>query len=206
MHYVTDLHLHSKYSRAVSHDMILPTMSRIAKVKGLDILSAADWTHPLWFKEIQAQLTEAGEGIYTLKSESQNAEKKTYFILSTEISSIYKEKDKLRRIHNLVFAPNFLTADRINKALLARGANLSSDGRPIIGMSSHNLLELILSIDEAAFLIPCHVWTPHFGLYGSASGYDSIEESFEELSKYIYGIETGLSSDPEMNWQMKESR
>ena len=136
MHYVTDLHLHSKYSRAVSQDMILSTMSRIAKIKGLDILSAADWTHPLWFKEIQAQLTEAGEGIYSLKSDAKE-EEKTHFILSTEISSIYKDKDKLRRIHNLVFAPNFHTAERINKALLARGANLSSDGRPIIGISSH---------------------------------------------------------------------
>jgi uncharacterized protein (TIGR00375 family) len=193
--------------------MILPTMARIGKIKGLDILSASDWTHPLWFKEIQAQLVEAEEGVYKLKNQSskiktttQNPkiDKEIYFILSTEISSIYKDKDKLRRIHNLVFTPDLKTAERITKALMARGANLMADGRPIIGLSSHNLLELILSIDERAFLIPCHVWTPHFGLYGSASGYDSIEESFEELSKYIYGIETGLSSDPEMNWQMQE--
>ena len=147
MRYITDLHLHSKYSRAVSQDMALSTMSRMGRVKGLDILSAADWTHPLWFKEIQAQLVEVEEGMYSLKSEVKE-EKKIHFVLSTEIASIYKDKEKLRRIHNLVLAPNFAIAERINKALLARGANLSSDGRPIIGLSSRNLLEIILSISE----------------------------------------------------------
>lgn len=206
MQYVADLHLHSKYSRAVSRDMILSTMARMATLKGLDILSIPDWTHPLWFKEIQAQVTEAGEGIYTLKSQATNPkpQKSTLFVFATEISSIYKDKDKLRRIHNLVFAPSLEAAGKITKALMGRGANLMSDGRPIIGLSSKALLELVLSVDDQAFLIPCHVWTPHFGMYGSASGYSSIEESFDSMSSKIYGIETGLSSDPEMNWQMGE--
>ena len=217
MQYVTDLHLHSKYSRAVSQDMVLPIMARYARQKGLDILTASDWTHPLWFKEIQSQLEEKYEGVYSLKSEYQstksetnsnhqnsNDQKETLFILSTEISSIYTQGGKLRRIHNLVFAPNFEVAEKISKELVRRGCNLNADGRPIIGLSSKALLELILSIDERTLLVPCHVWTPHFGIYGSASGFDSLGESFEELSKYIYGIETGLSSDPEMNWQIPE--
>ncbi len=203
MHYVTDLHLHSKYSRAVSQNMTFPVMAQYAKQKGIDILTASDWTHPLWFKEIQRNLAKAGDGIYALKSEV-NLPKKTLFLLSTEIATIYKQGEKLRRIHNLIFVPNIETAEKVNKELLRRGCNLSADGRPIIGMSSKNLLELILSVDDKSFLIPCHIWTPHFGIYGSASGFDSLEEAFGELAHYIYGIETGLSSDPDMNWQIAE--
>jgi uncharacterized protein (TIGR00375 family) len=206
MQIVADLHLHSRYSRAVSQDMILPTMARMAQLKGIDLLTASDWTHPLWFKEIQMQLEEVGEGVYGLKQRAKGLEQRgeVRFILTTEIASIFKQHGKLRRIHNLVFAPNFSVANEISNALRKRGCNLSSDGRPIIGLSSKELLELILSIDERSFLIPCHVWTPHFGMYGSASGFDAIEESFGELGEYIYGIETGLSSDPDMNWQIPE--
>ena len=200
MDFVADLHLHSKYSRAVSQAMVLPEIARWGAKKGIDILSAADWTHPLWMREIKAQLEEKEEGLYGLKSQII----KPLFLLSTEIASIYKQGEKLRRIHNLIFAPNMETAEKISKELIKRGCNLHSDGRPIIGITSKNLLELIMTIDERAMLIPCHVWTPHFGVYGSASGFDSLEEAFGELSKYIYGIETGLSSDPEMNWTMKE--
>lgn len=210
MDYVADLHLHSKYSRAVSRDMVLPTMAHWARLKGIDILSATDWTHPLWFREIRNQLEEKYEGLYRLKSQissnkPQAAEKREpLFLLSVEIASIYSQGGKLRRIHNLVFAPNFDVVDKISKELTKRGCNLLSDGRPIIGLSSKQLLELILAIDQRAMLIPCHVWTPHFGIYGSASGFDSLDESFGEYSEYIYGIETGLSSDPEMNWQVAE--
>lgn len=217
MQIVADLHLHSRYSRAVSQDMVLPTMARMAALKGINLLTASDWTHPLWFKEIQMQLDEVENGIYALKSQIANSKRQTNpknqnsnnntitkFLLSTEIASIFKQGGKLRRIHNLVFAPNFSVAEKISNALRKRGCNLSSDGRPIIGLSSRELLELILGIDERAFLIPCHVWTPHFGMYGSASGFDSIIESFGDMGKYIYGIETGLSSDPDMNWQIPE--
>lgn len=203
MHYVTDLHLHSKYSRAVSPQMTLPVMASYARQKGIDILTAADFTHPVWFKEIKSQLVESTEGFYKLKDDVNGA-REIYFMLSTELSSIYKQGDKLRRIHNLIFVPSFEVAEKVTKALVGRGCNLNADGRPIIGISSVALLELLLSIDERAFLIPCHIWTPHFGVYGSASGFDSLEEAFGKYSKYIYGIETGLSSDPDMNWQVKE--
>lgn len=203
MQFVTDLHLHSKYSRAVSPQMTLPVMARLAQQKGLDILSACDFTHPVWFKEVSVLLQEETEGLYVLKSEADSL-KKTHFLFSTEIASIYKQGEKLRRIHNLVFAPNIETVEKINSALVKRGCNLNADGRPIIGLTSKQLLELILEINERSFLIPAHVWTPHFGIYGSASGFDSLEEAFGDMSKYIYGIETGLSSDPDMNWSRAE--
>ena len=199
MRYVADLHLHSKYSRAVSQDMVLPVMAEYAKKKGLDILTTGDFTHPLWFRGIKTQLEEYSEGIYKLKDE-----KETLFMLTTEISSIYSQGGRTRRIHNLVFSPSVETCENINQELFKRGCNLTSDGRPIIGLSSKYLLELLLSIDEKIILIPCHAWTPWFALYGSFSGFDSIEECFGEYSKYIYAVETGLSSDPEMNWRIKE--
>lgn len=202
MQFVTDLHLHSKYSRAVSPQMTLPVMTQYAREKGIDILSAADFTHPLWFKEMQNLLQEAEEGMYTVKETTEA--KVVRFLLSTEISSIYKQGDKLRRIHNLIFVPNLTVAEKINKELVRRGCNINADGRPIVGISSRNLLEMILSIDDRCYLIPCHIWTPHFGIYGSASGFDSLEEAFGDLAPQIFGIETGLSSDPDMNWQVKE--
>lgn len=218
MLYVADFHLHSKYSRAVSQSMNLQVMSEFARQKGIDLLTASDWTHTLWFKEIQGLLEEAGEGVYRLRSEISNfkslpagrqgqisnKQKEVYFILSTEISSIYKQGEKLRRIHNLVFVPNFEVAEKVNRELLKRGCNLSADGRPIIGLSSRNLLEMLLDIDERCLLIPCHVWTPHFGVYGSKSGFDTLEEAFGDLAPYVYGVETGISSDPEMNWRIPE--
>jgi uncharacterized protein (TIGR00375 family) len=200
MRYIADLHLHSKYSRAVSQAMVLPEMSKWAVKKGIDLLTTSDFTHPLWFREIKGLLTEDGEGIYKLK----NSTEPTRFLLSTEISSIYSQGGRVRRIHNLLFAPNIQVAEKIKEALTQAGCNLSSDGRPIIGLSSRNLLELCLNIDKKIILIPCHAWTPHFGIYGSASGFDSLDEAFGDLSKYVYGIETGISSDPFMNWQISE--
>ncbi|HYM64951.1 MAG TPA: endonuclease Q family protein [Candidatus Sulfotelmatobacter sp.] len=201
MEFVADLHLHSKYSRAVSRDMNLFNMDLWASKKGLDILSASDWTHPLWFREIQKELTEDTKGLFKLKG---NKNSKTRFLLSVEVSSIYSQGGKVRRIHNLIWSPSFETCEKINKELIKRGCNLSSDGRPIIGLSSIQLIELVLSIDKEALIIPCHAWTPWFSLYGSNSGFDSIEECFGDYAKYIYAVETGLSSDPYMNWQIKE--
>ncbi len=200
MKFVADLHVHSKYSRAVSQAMVLPEMQKLADKKGIDLVSAADFTHPIWFREISAQLVEDGEGVYRLKGSND----KTRFVLSTEISSIYSQGGKVRRIHNLVFVPNLDTAQKFSSELLKRGCNLGSDGRPIIGLSSRNLLDLLLNTDPRSFLIPCHAWTPWFSLYGSNSGFDSIDECFMDLSKEIYGVETGLSSDPEMNWRIPE--
>lgn len=187
--------------------MTLPTMALWARLKGLSILSSSDYTHPLWMREMQGYLEEYGEGLYRIKHEFSKAPDgmiDPLFLLSTEISSIYKQGDKLRRIHNLLFVPSFEVALKINSELSKRGCNLNADGRPIIGLSSENLLELALTIDKRCILIPCHVWTPHFGVYGSASGFDSLEEAFGKLHKYVYGIETGLSSDPVMNWQIPE--
>ncbi len=205
---VADLHLHSKYSRAVSNQMILPLMAQVGEQKGIDVLATGDWTHPMWFREMRSQLEESEEGLYKIKDKGegvQGSEKKEMrFLLSVEISSIYSQGGKGRRIHNLVFVPNLETAEKVNKELTKRGCNLSSDGRPIIGLSSKNLLSLLLEIDERSLLIPAHIWTPWFGIYGQLSGFNSLDEAFEELAPYVYGIETGLSSDPEMNWQIRE--
>ena len=200
---VADLHLHSKYSRAVSPQMVLSVMSIFARQKGINLITASDFTHPLWFREIENELEEVSDGIYGLKTERE-LDNRTSFLLSTEISCIYTQKVKGRRVHNLIFAPNLQTAEKINKEMMQRGFNLNSDGRPIIGLSSKNLLQLIMEIDERCFLIPCHVWTPWFGIYGQMSGFESLDEAFEDLAPYVYGIETGLSSDPEMNWSIKE--
>lgn len=203
MDFVTDLHLHSQYSRAVSQSMNLLVMSQFARQKGIEILSAADWTHPIWFREIKSQLEETKEGLFTLKNPIDDGEE-IYFLLSTEISCIFSQKGKSHRMHNLILAPSFRAAEKIQHELIKRGANLSSDGRPIIGLTSKQLLQLILECDERAMLIPCHIWTPWFSLFGANSGFDSIDECFEDMSEYIYGIETGLSSDPQMNWQIAE--
>jgi uncharacterized protein (TIGR00375 family) len=201
MNYITDLHLHSKYSRAVSQQMTLPNMNEWGRKKGLNILATGDWTHPLWFRHILDVLEEKKEGLFGMKN---GAKEDPLFLLSTEVSSIYSQGGKGRRIHNLIFSPSIETVEKINKEMVNRGFNLNSDGRPIIGLSSRNLLEMVLSIDKTALVIPCHAWTPWFSLYGSMSGFDSIEECYGDYAKFIFGVETGLSSDPEMNWRIKE--
>lgn len=197
---MSDLHLHSKYSRAVSQDMVLSEMARWAKIKGIDVLATGDWTHPLWIREIQSQLVEKSDGLFGL----ENSPSDILFLLSTEISSIYQQDGRLRRVHDLVFAPSFETVSKINAELLKRGCNLASDGRPIIGLSCKELAELVFSIDKTCLIVPAHAWTPWFALYGSMSGFDSIEEAFGEYAKNICAVETGLSSDPAMNWRVKE--
>ncbi len=198
MSIIADLHIHSKYSRAVSQRMDLFEIGNWADKKGIGLVTTGDWTHPLWLREIKQNLKEVSPGIYQL------AKQKTKFILTTELSSIYTQGDKVRRIHNLIFSPSIEVVEKINKELQRRGANLLSDGRPILGISSKDLLALLLEIDENILFIPCHIWTPWFSLFGSKSGFNSIEESFGELSQHIYAIETGLSSDPIMNWQIKD--
>lgn len=198
MSIIADLHIHSKYSRAVSQRMDLFEIGNWADKKGIGLVTTGDWTHPLWLREIKQNLKEVSPGIYQL------AKQKTKFILTTELSSIYTQGDKVRRIHNLIFSPSIEVVEKINKELQRRGVNLLSDGRPILGISSKDLLALLLEIDENILFIPCHIWTPWFSLFGSKSGFDSIGESFGELSQHIYAIETGLSSDPIMNWQIKD--
>jgi uncharacterized protein (TIGR00375 family) len=200
MQVIADLQLHSKYSRAVSKDMVIPVMAAWGRRKGIDLLATGDWTHSLWMVELQANLEEVSEGIFRSKADPSGAK----FLLSTEISSIYTQGGRVRRVHTLIFAPNFSVARKINGELLKRGCNLSSDGRPIVGLSCKQLAEIVLAVDEKCLLIPAHCWTPHFALYGPRSGFDSIEECFGEFSNQIFAVESGLSSDPAMNWRIKE--
>jgi len=184
----------------------LPTMALWAEKKGIDLLTTADWTHPLWLKEIETQLEEAGEGIYKLKTNPPaGGEKlKTKFILTTEIANIYTQGGKGRRIHTLFFAPNLATVHKINEAIVRRGGNLMSDGRPILGLSLEQMCELVWGVDERVMVVPSHIWTPWFSIFGSKSGFDSIEECFGKYSDRIYSVETGLSSDVLMNWKIKD--
>lgn len=204
MQIIADLQLHSKYSRAVSNKMDLHGIAVWASRKGIQLVATGDWQHPVWFKEIQEQLKEVSPGIFALRERPTEQKNDVYFMLSTEISSIYTDGGRGRRIHNLVWSPSIAVSQKIINQLIARGANLVADGRPIVGITSKNLLKLILDVDERCMLIPAHAWTPWFGHYGSMSGYDSLEECYGDMSKYVYAIETGLSSDPLMNWQMSE--
>ncbi|HNP89016.1 MAG TPA: endonuclease Q family protein [Candidatus Woesebacteria bacterium] len=208
MELVADLHLHSKYSRAVSPRMNILEMASWAEKKGINLLGTGDWTHPLWLKELK-ELLEENDGILRLKAKKKNNSRsegvqESQFLLSAEISSIYHEKGKLRRIHNLVFAPSFAAVDKIIRELKKRGANLDSDGRPIIGLSAKNLGELVFTADKECLLIPAHIWTPWFSLYGSKSGFDSIEDCLGPFAENIFAVETGISSDPAMNWRISE--
>ncbi len=203
MYLIADLHLHSKYSRAVSQKMDLEEIALWTRKKGIDLAATADWTHPLWFREIKNKLIEVAPGIFSLKTADKKLAQ-TKFILATEVSSIYSQNNKVYRIHNLIFSPSIQSAEKFNAILQKKGVNLISDGRPTMGISARDLYAMLLNVDKNNFLIPCHVWTPWFSLYGSRSGFDSIKECFLDLEKEIYAIETGLSSDPWMNWQIKE--
>ncbi len=195
---ILDLHIHSKYSRACSPELVLPKIAKACEVRGIDIVSTGDFTHPGWFEHIKENLVEDTSGIYKLKDGSSP----TKFIIGTELAVIKKHKDKTRRVHLCVFAPNIEIAEKFNKKLEKDGFNLKSDGRPIIGLTAKQLLELILGVDDRMVMIPAHAWTPWFGILGSKGGYDSLEDAFEELTPHIFAIETGLSSDPLMNWQV----
>ncbi len=181
--------------------MTPPVISDWAKKKGIDLVATGDWTHPIWYRELRANLVESGKGIYKQKDAPEGSPS---FLLSTEISSIYTQGGRGHKIHTLVFAPDFDTVEKINRELTLRGANLLSDGRPITGLTAKNVAEIALTVNSDCLIIPAHAWTPHFSLYGSISGFDSIEECFGEFAPQIYAIETGLSSDPAMNWRIAE--
>ncbi len=198
MRIIADLQIHSKYSRACSQDLNPYSIGLWADKKGIQVIGTGDFTHPKWLKELKEALKETKPGLYQLKDKSAKA----YFLLTSEISSIYKQGEKLRRQHTCVFAPNFAAADKFIAGLEAVGANLKSDGRPITGIHCDDLVKIALEADKRNFIVPAHVWTPHFGAFGSLSGFDSIEEAFGQQAKHIYAIETGLSSDPKMNWQI----
>ena len=201
---IADLHLHSKYSRAVSQKMDLSEIGYWATQKGIDLVATADWTHPMWFRQLQNELIEKERGLYSLKNASVSISPKLRFVLATEVSSIYSQNGQVRRIHTVILSPNLKTSERVISALNARGVNLKSDGRPIMGLSMIELCELLWEIDEQIFVLPAHIWTPWFSMYGSKSGFDSIEACFGKYSDKITAIETGLSSDPIMNWSIPE--
>lgn len=198
MRKIIDLHLHSKYSRATSKFFDLVEIAKWSKIKGVDIVACPDFTHPKWFQEIKNNLqeTEKDSGLFYLKNDQSGVK----FLLATEVACIYRQNDKTRRVHLSILMPSLESVEKFNQALVSRGAKLTSDGRPILGMSAKQVLEIMLEVDEQAMMIPAHVWTPWFALFGSKSGFDSLEECFEDLSPYIKSLETGLSSDPLMNW------
>ncbi len=176
------------------------------------MVATGDFTHPKWFQQLTEQLEPAGEGLYRLKPELRVNEPRftpvsqtePRFICGTEVACIYKHGGEVRRVHHCLFAPSLEAVRGINQALEARGCNLKADGRPILGMSSRTLLELILAVDERCVLIPAHIWTPWFAMFGSKSGYDSVTECFEDLTARVFAVETGLSSDPPMNWRVSQ--
>ncbi len=193
MKFIADLHIHSRYSRATSKDMDVEHLRLWAKIKGINLLGTGDFTHHLWLKELKSCLEPLDNGLFDYKGMK--------FLLTAEVSSIYSKKKKVYRIHNLIFAPSFETVDKINKAFSAIG-NIASDGRPILGLDAAELVRIVMDIDEQCMVVPAHIWTPWFSLFGSMSGFDRLEDCFEEQSKHIYCLETGLSSDPVMNWRL----
>lgn len=204
-----DLHIHSRYSRATSKALTPRHLSAWALAKGLEVIGTGDFTHPKWIEEIAEACVEDGSGLLTLRSPQGLSSEiprldgwlpqgRTRFMLQAEISSIYKRGGRVRKVHNLVFVPSLEQARRLNAKLAAVG-NLASDGRPILGLDSRNLLEMVLELGGMAFLVPAHIWTPWFSLFGSASGFDAIEDCFGDLTQEVFALETGLSSDPEMN-------
>ncbi len=215
MSFIADLHIHSKYSRATSRDADIENLNKWAKIKGVKVLGTGDFTHPLWLKELKHKLEPTEPGLFKLKKikkssildndwlpnhNSNNEDNSPRFLLTSEISCVYSKNNRVRKIHILVLAPDFQTVEKINTRLSWIG-NLKSDGRPILGLDAKELLKIVLSISDECMIIPAHMYTPWFSLFGSMSGFDSLEECFEEYSQYVYAGETGLSSDPSHSWQ-----
>ncbi len=200
MQQVLDLHIHSRYSRACSPKLTLVNIDKYCRLKGVNIIASGDFTHPAWSASIKKELKEtfSGSGLYKLKSAIDG---KVKFIISSEVALIYKDKDKVRRIHLVVHAPNIGAAEKLNK-VLDKKYNIRSDGRPILGISAPDFVKLVLEIDAKFLVYPAHIWTPWFSVFGSKSGFDSLEECFGEQTKHIYAYETGMSSDPAMNWRL----
>ncbi len=211
MRYVADLHIHSKFSRATSREMVLDTLAHWAKIKGIQLLATGDFTHPEWLFLLKQKLESTGNGFFQLKNivSSENgylealplSTQDISFILSTEISFIYSKNGKVRKIHILLLAPDFKSVEKINQKLSGLG-NLRSDGRPILGLDAKTFVKIVADNCPQCVVIPSHIWTPWFSLFGANSGFDTIEECFEEMTPFIFALETGLSSDPPMNWKL----
>lgn len=197
MRVIADLHIHSRFSRSCSKDLTLSNIGKYGVRKGIQYIGTGDALHPVWRKEIGEQLEDRGGALYL-----KNSDCPTAFCLTAEISCIYKRGDKTRRVHHVLLFPDLPALDKVITAFSDRGINLKSDGRPIMGLDSELLLKMLLDIDDDILLIPAHIWTPWFAVFGSKSGFDSLEECFGDYAKYIYAVETGLSSDPPMNWRI----
>jgi uncharacterized protein (TIGR00375 family) len=199
MKIIADFHIHSKYSRATSPSTDLENLAKWAEIKGVNVLGTGDFTHPLWLLEIKEKLRPAEPGLLKL----QKSKNETRFILTSEISCIYKKNNKVRKVHIIILAPSVEAVEKINKKLSTIG-NIKSDGRPILGLDAKELAKIVFDIDENCMVIPAHIWTPWFSVFGSKSGFDTLEECFDEYTKYIFAAETGLSSDPAMNWRLSQ--
>lgn len=209
MKMIADLHIHSRFSMATSKEGTPENMDFWARKKGISLIGTGDFTHPVWREELKERLVSEGNGLYRLRDAYVKEESRkfpgegTRFVVSGEISSIYKKNGKTRKIHNVILLPSLEAADAMAQRLEKIG-NIHSDGRPILGLDSHDLLEMMLDVCPEGILIPAHIWTPHFSVLGAKSGFDSVEECFEELAPYIHALETGLSSDPAMNWRISK--
>ena len=201
MNFIADFHIHSKYSRATSPTGDLKHLAESARIKGIQVLGTGDFTHPQWQKEIKTELEPAEQGLFRFKNQKEGIR----FILTSEISCIYSKNGKVRKIHLVIFAPSMDAVEKISKKLSTIG-NLKSDGRPILGLDAKELLRIVLEADKNCFFVPAHILTPWFSVFGSKSGFDSLEECFEDLTKYIFALETGLSADPAMIWRILDGR
>ena len=209
MKMIADLHIHSRFSMATSKEGTPENLDSWARKKGILLIGTGDFTHPVWREELKERLVSEGNGLYRLRDAYVKEESRkfpgegTRFVVSGEISSIYKKNGKTRKVHNVILLPSLEAADAMAQRLEKIG-NIHSDGRPILGLDSHDLLEMMLDVCPEGILIPAHIWTPHFSVLGAKSGFDSVEECFEELAPYIHALETGLSSDPAMNWRISK--
>ena len=209
MKMIADLHIHSRFSMATSKEGTPENLDFWARKKGISLIGTGDFTHPVWREELKERLVSEGNGLYRLRDEYVKEESRkfpgegTRFVVSGEISSIYKKNGKTRKVHNVILLPSLEAANAMAQRLEKIG-NIHSDGRPILGLDSHDLLEMMLDVCPEGILIPAHIWTPHFSVLGAKSGFDSVEECFEELAPYIHALETGLSSDPAMNWRISK--
>lgn len=210
MPFYADLHIHSKHSRACSRDCDLEHLAWWAGRKGITLVGTGDFTHPGWLTELESTLVPAEPGLFRLRDDLSHAvvgrlppacRGPVRFMLSVEISTIYKRADRTRKVHHLLYAPDFATAHRLNRSLTRIG-NLGSDGRPILGLDSRDLLEITLESGPGAYLVPAHVWTPWFAVLGSMSGFDAVADCYGDLADHVFAVETGLSSDPAMNWRV----
>lgn len=196
MAFVADLHIHSRFSRACSTALNIPSLDKWAKLKGINLLGTGDCLHPLWQTELKSVLKEASAGTY------QYGE--TKFILTVEVACIYSDLGSVKRIHTLIFLPSLDSVSKLSESLTKKGVNLVSDGRPIMGMSSKQLCDIVFKVEPKAIIIPAHIWTPWFSLFGSNSGYDKFVDCFGEFSDEVFAVETGLSSEPAMNWRVAD--